>query len=260
MEHRHLGWTISVMVLAILDTSLALSIDDREPTTDPSGGVPRCSLDCSHQSPDPVCGTNGRTYSNRCSLDQATICQGIKNVRFHYKGSCSQDDHRCIDERQQALKTSNESGIPIFVPVCHLDGSYVEVQCHYGTGYCWCVNNDGKPIPRTSIRYDRPNCKRERRRRNRRGKGKKKKNRRNRGRKNKSGSTSRDGDSNSSSEESLKRKCTQSDRKEFNQIILDALSEEHRQLHSRPLEAQGLIGDQKKEIIEWKFDAMDANG
>jgi hypothetical protein len=47
---------------------------------------------------------------------------------------------RCLEERLLALKTSNESGIPVFVPVCREDGSYVDVQCHYGTGYCWCVN------------------------------------------------------------------------------------------------------------------------
>ena len=66
---------------------------------------------------------------------------------------------RCLEERDQALKASNSSGIPIFVPVCHPDGSYVDVQCHYGTGYCWCVNQDGKPVPGSSIRYDRPKCK-----------------------------------------------------------------------------------------------------
>ena len=60
---------------------------------------------------------------------------------------------RCLEERDQALKASNSSGIPIFVPVCHSDGSYVDVQCHYGTGYCWCVSQDGKPVPGSSIRY-----------------------------------------------------------------------------------------------------------
>jgi hypothetical protein len=68
------------------------------------------------------------------------------------------DEHRCLEHRADAFKTSNESGIPIFIPVCRADGRYVEVQCHYGTGYCWCVNLDGKPVPGSSIRYDRPKC------------------------------------------------------------------------------------------------------
>ncbi|XP_059096724.1 SPARC-related modular calcium-binding protein 2-like isoform X2 [Tigriopus californicus] len=139
----------------------------------------------------------------------------------------------------------------MFVPVCHEDGSYAEVQCHYSTGYCWCVNEDGKPIPRTSTRYDRPNCKKEKRKRNRRGKGKKRKNRRKKTRRTSNGET----DLNSSS----KRQCAQNDRKEFNQNILNSLTEEFGKHHSRSLEPEGLIGDQKKKIIEWKFDQMDAN-
>ena len=63
-----------------------------------------------------------------------------------------------MEEREQALKTSNESGIPIFVPVCKENGQYVDIQCHQGTGYCWCVNIDGKPVPRSSTKWSKPNC------------------------------------------------------------------------------------------------------
>ena len=69
-----------------------------------------------------------------------------------------EDEFRCLEERKQALKTSNESGIPIFVPVCKENGQYVDIQCHQGTGYCWCVNLDGKPVPRSSTKYKKPNC------------------------------------------------------------------------------------------------------
>ena len=57
------------------------------------------------------------------------------------------DAQNCFHQRQKSLKTSNETGIPVFVPVCKDDGSFVEVQCFYGTGYCWCVNLEGKPVP-----------------------------------------------------------------------------------------------------------------
>ncbi len=76
-----------------------------------------------------------------------------KNLSFYFLG-----ETRCLEERLIALKTSNESGIPVFVPVCREDGSYVDVQCHNGTGYCWCVNQDGKPVPGSSIRYEKPKC------------------------------------------------------------------------------------------------------
>ena len=36
-----------------------------------------------------------------------------------------------------------------------------KMQCHHGTGYCWCVTPDGKPIPGSSIRHTKPNCKRQ---------------------------------------------------------------------------------------------------
>ncbi len=69
------------------------------------------------------------------------------------------DENRCEEERAHAMKTSEESGFPIFVPVCRPDGSYVEVQCHMETGYCWCVDREGKPEQGSSVRYRRPRCK-----------------------------------------------------------------------------------------------------
>ena len=55
-------------------------------------------------------------------------------LSFHQLGSQS-----CIEQRTIALKNNRETGNQEFVPVCHEeDGSYVEVQCHYGTGY-WYV-------------------------------------------------------------------------------------------------------------------------
>jgi len=37
------------------------------------------------------------------------------------------------------------------VPRCRTeDGAYTDEQCHNATGYCWCVTDDGKPIPGSS--------------------------------------------------------------------------------------------------------------
>ena len=80
------------------------------------------------------------------------------NIQYCLPPEYISDEFRCLEEREQALKTSNESGIPIFVPVCKENGQYVDIQCHQGTGYCWCVNLDGKPVPRSSTKYKKPNC------------------------------------------------------------------------------------------------------
>ena len=138
-------------------------------------------MDCSTSAEaSPVCGTDNATYRSKCELQQ-TACrktasantnQPLTPIAVQYRGVCVESKkknvkkfkfqaqwektdfvaERCLEERDQALKASNSSGIPIFVPVCHSDGSYVDVQCHYGTGYCWCVSQDGKPVPGSSIR------------------------------------------------------------------------------------------------------------
>ena len=76
------------------------------------------------------------------------------------------DGSPCIEEKRVAVRAGDESGIPIFVPECREDGGYKQVQCHkgdhsrnslkhtsVGTGYCWCVNDDGKPVPGSSVQH-----------------------------------------------------------------------------------------------------------
>ncbi|CAB4056063.1 unnamed protein product [Lepeophtheirus salmonis] len=106
----------------------------------------------------------------RTQLDKAS-CRN-RDLRVGYRGECFSVKERCFEERRSAMKTSNESGIAIFIPKCHPNGNYVNVQCHYGTGYCWCVNEVGKPVPGSSVRYKKPKCNKKKapRKRTRRGK------------------------------------------------------------------------------------------
>ena len=143
------------------------------------------------------------------------------------------EEQNCLKQRENALKTSNQTGIPVFVPVCQDDGSYVEVQCFYGTGYCWCVNEEGNPVPGTSIKYQRPKC-RKKAKRSRRV-GKKPKNLGKLG----------------------KGACIQADRSEFNTQVSDIIMSEFRQFNQGQIK-QGSV-NHRREMIEWKFDQMDTN-
>ncbi|XP_022806051.1 uncharacterized protein LOC111343164 [Stylophora pistillata] len=45
-----------------------------------------------------------------------------------------------------------------FIPECDDDGDYKSVQCDYRYGYCWCSDNNGNPLPGTTVR-GHPDCK-----------------------------------------------------------------------------------------------------
>ncbi|XP_061889806.1 SPARC-related modular calcium-binding protein 1 isoform X4 [Entelurus aequoreus] len=67
--------------------------------------------------------------------------------------SCDQERQSALDEARQNPREA------IFIPDCGPRGLYQAVQCHQSTGYCWCVQVDtGRPIPRTSTRYQTPEC------------------------------------------------------------------------------------------------------
>lgn len=149
------------------------------------------------------------------------------------------DVENCQQQRLKALKTSNETGIPVFVPVCQSDGSYVQVQCFYGTGYCWCVNDEGKPVPGSSIKYERPKCRRRRM---------KTKRKRSKNRKNQQKSTKRNKKS---------KACIQADRSEFNNQVVNLIMTEFQEKHGKAVH-QGAL-NYKQEMMEWKFEQMDIN-
>lgn len=62
-----------------------------------------------------------------------------------------------VSETQPCF-TARISARPGARPECRLDGTYAPVQCHVETGYCWCVTAQGRPIPDTSMKHDRPRC------------------------------------------------------------------------------------------------------
>ncbi|KAM8818481.1 nidogen-1 isoform 2-T2 [Rhynchonycteris naso] len=71
---------------------------------------------------------------------------------------------RCQLEREHILGTAGvgpQQHLPLglFVPECDEHGHYVPTQCHGSTGYCWCVDRDGRELEGTRTRPGmRPPC------------------------------------------------------------------------------------------------------
>ncbi|EDO40370.1 predicted protein, partial [Nematostella vectensis] len=55
----------------------------------------------------------------------------------------------CQKHRHRVQGMTGQAPVGAYVPRCADDGSYETVQCHDGTRYCWCVDEDGKERPGT---------------------------------------------------------------------------------------------------------------
>lgn len=73
---------------------------------------------------------------------------------------------RCQLEREHILGAAGtvdaQRPLPpgLFVPECDKHGHYAPTQCHGSTGYCWCVDRDGRELEGTRTRPGmRPPCK-----------------------------------------------------------------------------------------------------
>ncbi|XP_043257041.1 SPARC-related modular calcium-binding protein 2 isoform X1 [Colletes gigas] len=95
----------------------------------------------------PVCGSDGVTYSSQCQVISKQ-CQGM-SILIKHTGPCPETP-ACFSARLTARTGAR--------PVCRSDGTYAPVQCHEETGYCWCVTPQGRPLPDTSVRHQRPRC------------------------------------------------------------------------------------------------------
>lgn len=107
--------------------------------------IAECTMDSDKSAP--VCGSDGVTYASQCEVISKQ-CQGV-SILIKHAGPCS-GMPPCFSARLSSRAGSR--------PVCRPDGTYAPVQCHAETGFCWCVTLQGRPLPDTSVRQQRPRC------------------------------------------------------------------------------------------------------
>ncbi|XP_074873010.1 SPARC-related modular calcium-binding protein 1-like isoform X2 [Carettochelys insculpta] len=138
---------------------------DRSPFIISEGerGLP-CPAECSRERHRPVCASDGKLYRSHCAFQRARcqepLLEALPRVRCGEapRNPAGANLTRCQEDRAAALAQARRQADSTYVPECSEDGSFLQVQCHRQTGYCWCVTAEGKPISGTSLLNQTPNC------------------------------------------------------------------------------------------------------
>uniref|UniRef100_A0ABI7YTC8 Nidogen 1 n=1 Tax=Felis catus TaxID=9685 RepID=A0ABI7YTC8_FELCA len=104
--------------------------------------------------PDAFCYNTPGSFTCQCK-------PGYRGDGFHCVPG-EMEKTRCQLEREHILGAAGAADPPrpgLFVPECDEHGHYVPTQCHGSTGYCWCVDRDGRELEGTRTRPGmRPPC------------------------------------------------------------------------------------------------------
>uniref|UniRef100_A0A8C8VIE8 SPARC related modular calcium binding 2 n=1 Tax=Pelusios castaneus TaxID=367368 RepID=A0A8C8VIE8_9SAUR len=119
-------------------------------------GLP-CPAECPQERQRPVCASDGKLYKSRCAFQRARCREPL--LEALPRARCEDMNlTRCQEDRAAALAQPQRQADSIYAPECDEDGSFLQVQCHKQTGYCWCATAEGKPISGTSVLNQMPNC------------------------------------------------------------------------------------------------------
>ncbi|XP_029427182.1 SPARC-related modular calcium-binding protein 1-like isoform X3 [Rhinatrema bivittatum] len=148
-----------------------------------------CNMQCTRDRHKPICGSDGKLYKSLCAFQRAK-CQNPL-LEATPRSQCNMNEEsrsrltrnesplcalcslfykydlfgfpdasltRCQEDRAAALAQARGPSHSVYVPECKEDGSFLQVQCHKQTGYCWCATTEGKPVSGTSVLNHTPNC------------------------------------------------------------------------------------------------------
>merc|ERR1711931_98021 len=108
----------------------------------------------------PQCKDNGEFEETQC-WQSTGYCWCVDKDGNEIAGTKIRGDPGCSKAGKtkcQKLQLVPKPGmVGAFVPQCKANGEFEEKQCWLSTGYCWCVDKDGKEIAGTKIRGD-PGC------------------------------------------------------------------------------------------------------
>ncbi|XP_054711685.1 U24-ctenitoxin-Pn1a-like [Uloborus diversus] len=92
----------------------------------------------------PTCDKNGDYEPMQCFEDRFACACWDKVGRPLTPANSTIKSCDCVLENYNARKQGLLGG---YIPQCSDDGRYEKVQCHAGTGFCWCADtNTGKNV------------------------------------------------------------------------------------------------------------------